>query len=428
MRTASKNPAPAPAPAARAQATNSRAAPAAANNSVAAKKRDLGLDAFGFGGGDEDFKFDENDLNFDDLENDRELMGELAGLGWTDHHEGEYSGMSAMHAPAARSKQSAPTSKSSASSSTLPTPNSGAMGDLLDFSSPMPNINLNVGELNEDDITLDEEDMNDPELLSQLRDIAGGDFAAADDFSGATNQGRSKPASTAAVGDLLSFEDEFDAEPAITAIQQRPQVSYGSSTGGISYGGVNTGAATTRNEASYATDYGQRTQAAAQARAHAAISESAAVMASATAGATGPLPSLAEQIATAKANALKMKKEGKREEALMWLRKAKMLESNGVAPPAPIMAGTAATTTRPVSTGSAQQQQQQLQQPKPAKPAPAGAASATGPKQGSVGTSQQNMVLAAASAATGRDAFSLLEDALKSAMQTALNVGIVRCN
>jgi hypothetical protein len=112
----------------------------------------------------------------------------------------------------------------------------------------------------------------------------------------------------------------------------------------------------------------------------------------------------------------------------MWLRKAKMLESNGVAPPAPIMAGTAATTTRPVSTGSAQQQQQQLQQPKPAKPAPAGAASATGPKQGSVGTSQQNMVLAAASAATGRDAFSLLEDALKSAMQTALNVGIVRCN
>ena len=134
--------------------------------------------------------------------------------------------------------------------------------------------------------------------------------------------------------------------------------------------------------------------------------------------ATAEPVAVAQQIASAKANALRMKKEGKTEEALMWLRTAKMLEANGVVAattPAPVIGsvGTAILVPATTTTTPPKAQKQLQSQPASAKAPivrPAVASSST--PMSPTGT---------------RDGFAILEDALRSAIDFALKVCLLCC-
>jgi hypothetical protein len=363
-------------------ASASASASSASASTIAAKKKALGFDAFGLGDGyDQDFN--ENDLNFDDIENDRELLGELAGLGWTDQHEMEHSGAGNRSA-APRPAQKPAMMNAPAPTKANTTAAANNITNHMDFSLP--------DEFDENNVTFSEEDMNDPELLSQFKDLAGSaDFDdTSADYSHTDNQSR-VPASHNTTNDLISF----DSPPQ----SKQPSMQYGSAGARA----VGTG---DDDDDESTNPFHQSQNTRTQAR-PAAGTRDDHMNDYTTAAAAPSMPAvpISDQISAAKANAIRLKKEGKKDEALMWLRKAKMLEMNGTATTvgSSSSSATAAGAGRPATTSN---------------PAPAVQTSFFSGQPASASTFTAPVI----GGGQGRDTFSLLEDALRNASDYALKV------
>lgn len=115
----------------------------------------------------------QNQTDMNDIINDASLQQELLELGW---------GMDALPAakPTAKpqlSRPTAPPRKATASAGTgAPAPAAGS-SDLLQFDTPAIDLQSlnNIGEVDESQIQLDEDDLQDPELLSMYSSLAGVD-------------------------------------------------------------------------------------------------------------------------------------------------------------------------------------------------------------------------------------------------------------
>ena len=114
---------------------------------TSATKSTRSNDPFGDLNVDDDMK----EISIEDLENDADLLGELRDLGWTEDYP----------VPSRKGGHSAPKSKLSAAAA--------AETSTLDFSTTEQISSIYVEEVDESAIELSEEDLNDPELLSQLR-------------------------------------------------------------------------------------------------------------------------------------------------------------------------------------------------------------------------------------------------------------------